>query len=372
MTIKIAVVNESSNDETRVAVVPEIAQKLASKNVSFIIEKNAGAASGFLDSAYPENACKFVTSSADALKDADVLFKVNPPSSDEVEKMKRGALAISYMNPFQNDALIKKMASSGIDAFSVELIPRISRAQSMDALSSQASIAGYKAVVLAANHANKFFPMLTTAAGTVRPAQTLIVGAGVAGLQAIATAKRLGSRVIAFDVRSSTKEQIESLGAQFLDTGITAEGEGGYARELTAEELETQKQVLSKTMGQSDVVITTAAVPGKPAPKLIDKKTVESMAPGSVIIDLGAISGGNCELTNPDDVVDHGGVIILGPTNLPSTMPKHASELYSRNLFNFLSPAIDEEGLNIDWDDEIFKGANIVRNGEVAFDQGAS
>ena len=372
VTIKIAVVNESLNNETRVALVPEIAQKLASNYVSFIIEKNAGESSGFLDSAYPENACKFVSSSEDALKDADVLFKVNPPTSDEIEKMKRGSMAISYMNPFQNDALIKQMASSGVDAFSVELIPRISRAQSMDALSSQASIAGYKAVILAANHANKFFPMLTTAAGTVRPAQILIVGAGVAGLQAIATAKRLGSRVIAFDVRSSTKEQIESLGAQFLDTGITAEGEGGYARELTTEELETQKQVLSKTMGQSDVVITTAAVPGKPAPKLIDRQTVESMAPGSVIVDLGAISGGNCELTNPDDVVDHGGVIILGPTNLPSTMPKHASELYSRNLLNFLSPAIAEEGLNINWDDEVFKGANITRNGEVTFNQGAN
>ena len=372
MTIKIAVLNESLNKETRVAIVPEIAQKLSDKNVSFIIEKNAGAAAGFLDSDYPEDACKFVNSSTEALSDADALFKVNPPTADEVEKMKRGSLAISYMNPFQNDDLIKEMALSGIDAFSVELIPRISRAQSMDALSSQASIAGYKAVILAANNANKFFPMLTTAAGTVRPAQTLIIGAGVAGLQAIATAKRLGARVIAFDVRSSTKEQIESLGAQFLDTGITAEGEGGYARELTPEELETQKEVLSKAVGQSDVVITTAAVPGKPAPKLIDTKTVESMAPGSVIIDLGAISGGNCELTNPDDVVNHGGVIIFGPTNLPSTMPKHASELYSRNLLNFLSPAITEEGLNIDWDDEIFKGANIARDGEVVFDQGAN
>ena len=371
MAIKIAVINEFINDETRVAVVPEIAQKIASNNVSFVIEKNAGAASGFLDSDYPENACKFVKSSSDALNDADVIFKVNPPTSDDISSMKRGAIAISYMNPFQNDALIKSMASSGIDAFSVELIPRISRAQSMDALSSQASIAGYKAVILAANHANKFFPMLTTAAGTVRPAQTLIIGAGVAGLQAIATAKRLGSRVIAFDVRGSTKEQIESLGAQFLDTGITAEGEGGYARELTTEELDTQKKALSKAIGQSDIVITTAAVPGKPAPKLIDKKTVETMAPGSVIIDLGAISGGNCELTVPDNVLDHGGVMILGPTNLPSTMPKHASELYSRNLQNFLSPALTEEGLNIDWDDEIFKGANITRNGEVVFDHGS-
>ena len=369
VAIKIAVVNESINDETRVAVVPEIAQKLSSNNISFVIEKNAGAASGFLDADYPDNSCSFVGSSSDVLNDADVLFKVNPPTPDEIKNMKKGAIAISYMQPFQNDALIKSMAASGIDAFSVELIPRISRAQSMDALSSQASIAGYKSVILAANHANKFFPMLTTAAGTVRPAQTLIIGAGVAGLQAIATAKRLGSRVIAFDVRGSTREQIESLGAQFLDTGITAEGEGGYARELTTDELDTQKEVLSKTMSQSDVVITTAAVPGKPAPKLIDKETVESMAPGSVIVDLGAISGGNCELTKPDEIVDHGGVIILGPTNLPSTMPKHASELYSRNLLNFLSPALTDEGLSIDWDDEIFKGANITRNGEVLFDQ---
>ena len=371
MTIKIAVVNESKNNETRVAVVPEIAQKLSSNNVTFSIEKNSGAASGFLDSDYPENGCSFFDAASEAVKDADVLFKVNPPTSEEIDYMKKGALAVSYMGPFQNGELIKKMASSGIDAFSVELIPRISRAQSMDALSSQASIAGYKAVILAANNANKFFPMLTTAAGTVRPAQTLIVGAGVAGLQAIATAKRLGSRVVAFDVRSSTKEQIESLGAQFLDTGITAEGEGGYARELSTEELKTQKEALSKAMGQSDIVITTAAVPGKPAPKLIDRNTVESMAPGSVIVDLGAISGGNCELTKPDDVVDHGGVIILGPTNLPSTMPKHASELYSRNLLNFISPAITDEGLNIDWDDEIFNGANITRNGDVVFNEEA-
>jgi len=371
VAIKIAVVNESKDNETRVAVVPEIAQKLSSSNVTFSIEKKSGAASGFLDAHYPENACSFFDTASETIKDADVLFKVNPPTPEEIGYMKKGALAVSYMSPFQNGELIKNMASSGIDAFSVELIPRISRAQSMDALSSQASIAGYKAVILAANNANKFFPMLTTAAGTVRPAQTLIVGAGVAGLQAIATAKRLGSRVVAFDVRSSTKEQIESLGAQFLDTGITAEGEGGYARELSAEELKTQKEALSKAMGQSDIVITTAAVPGKPAPKLIDRNTVESMAPGSVIVDLGAISGGNCELTKPDDVVDHGGVIILGPTNLPSTMPKHASELYSRNLLNFISPAITDEGLNVDWDDEIFNGANITRNGEVVFNEEA-
>lgn len=209
--------------------------------------------------------------------------------------------------------------------------------------------------------------MLTTAAGTVRPAQTLVIGAGVAGLQAIATAKRLGSRVLAFDVRSSTKEQIESLGAKFLDTGVSAEGEGGYARELTKDELDQQKEVLAKTISESDVVITTAAVPGKPAPKLIDEETVKTMQPGSVIVDLGAISGGNCSVTKPDETINFNGVIVCGPTNLPATMPKHASELYARNLSNFLSPAITEKGLIVDWEDEVFRDSNLTKNGEITF-----
>jgi NAD(P) transhydrogenase subunit alpha len=303
----------------------------------------------------------------EVLSHCNILLKVNPPTKEEVQLLRKEAVVVSFMDPFNNEALIKIMAEKQLAVFSMELIPRISRAQSMDALSSQASIAGYKSVLLAANKMNKFFPMLTTAAGTVRPAQTLIMGAGVAGLQAIATAKRLGSRVLAFDVRASSKEQIESLGAKFLDTGVSAEGEGGYARELNQEELTLQKETLSKTISESDVVITTAAVPGKPAPRLIDQKSVEAMQPGSVIIDLGAMSGGNCELTKPDELVNHNGVIILGPTNLAATMPKHASELYARNLANFITPALGEGELKIDWDDEIFSQSNLTKKGNIVF-----
>ena len=288
MAIKIGIIKETANNETRVAVVPEIAKKLAASGAEFLIEKNAGRSAGYNDNNYPK-VCAFQESRQDVLSGCNILLTVNPPNDKDITSLKENTIVIGFMNPFDNESLIKQMAKQNLVSFSVELIPRISRAQSMDALSSQASIAGYKAVVLAANHSNKFFPMLTTAAGTVRPSQILVIGAGVAGLQAIATAKRLGSRVLAFDVRSSTKEQIESLGATFLDTGVSAEGDGGYARELTKEELKKQKEILVENIGQSDVVITTAAVPGKPAPKLIDKATVSKMMPGSVIIDLGAV-----------------------------------------------------------------------------------
>ena len=366
MTIKIGILKESVNNETRVAIVPEICQKLSGSGVEFVLQKNSGLLAGYHDSDYPDN-CNFIGSSEEVLKACNVLLKVSPPLKEEVAVLKEKTVVVGFINPFQNKDLIKLMAQQNIVSFSVELIPRISRAQSMDALSSQASIAGYKSVLLAANHSNKFFPMLTTAAGTVRPAQTLVIGAGVAGLQAIATAKRLGSRVLAFDVRSSTKEQIESLGAKFLDTGVSAEGEGGYARELTKDELDQQKEVLAKTISESDVVITTAAVPGKPAPKLIDEETVKTMQPGSVIVDLGAISGGNCSVTKPDETINFNGVIVCGPTNLPATMPKHASELYARNLSNFLSPAITEKGLIVDWEDEVFRDSNLTKNGEITF-----
>ena len=366
MAIKIGILKETANNETRVAVVPEIAKKLAASGAEFLIEINAGRSAGFNDGDYPEG-CVFKESRQAVLSGCDILLTVSPPNDQDIKSLKGGTIVIGFMSPFENQHLIKQMAQQNVVAFSVELIPRISRAQSMDALSSQASIAGYKAVVLAANHSNKFFPMLTTAAGTVRPSQILIIGAGVAGLQAIATAKRLGSRVLAFDVRSSTKEQIESLGATFLDTGVSAEGDGGYARELTKEELSKQKEILAENIGRSDVVITTAAVPGKPAPKLIDKATVSKMMPGSVIIDLGAVSGGNCEVTKADETIDFKGVIVCGPTNLAATMPKHASELYSKNLANFLLPAIGEKGFEIDWDDEIYTGSNLTNNGEVTF-----
>tara|TARA_B100000029_G_scaffold355007_1_gene347852 strand:+ start:2091 stop:3206 length:1116 start_codon:yes stop_codon:yes gene_type:complete len=366
MAIRIGILKETTDNETRVALVPEIAKKLAANGARFHIEKGSGRSAGYNDNDYPE-ACVFKKTKKDVLSDCDILFTVAPPNDQDIKLLKESAIVIGFMNPFDNADLIKQMAKQNLISFSVELIPRISRAQSMDALSSQASIAGYKAVVLAANHSNKFFPMLTTAAGTVRPSQILVIGAGVAGLQAIATAKRLGSKVLAFDVRSSTKEQIESLGAKFLDTGVSAEGDGGYARELTKEELKKQKEILVENIGQSDVVITTAAVPGKPAPKLIDKATVSKMMPGSVIVDLGAVSGGNCEVTKKDETIDFEGVIVCGPTNLAATMPKHASELYSKNLANFLLPAMTENGLHIDWDDEIFKGANLTNDGKVTF-----
>ena len=366
MAIKIGILKESANNETRVAVVPEICKKLSGVGVEFVLQKNSGLLAGYHDSDYPDN-CVFTESNEDVLRACNILLKVGPPLAKEIASLKEKTVVVGFMDPFQNKDLIKLMAQKNIVSFSVELIPRISRAQSMDALSSQASIAGYKSVVLAANHSNKFLPMLTTAAGTVRPAQTLVIGAGVAGLQAIATAKRLGSKVLAFDVRSNTKEQIESLGAQFIDTGVSAEGEGGYARELTKEELNQQKEVLAKAIMESDIVITTAAVPGKPAPKLIDEETVKTIQPGSVLVDLGAVSGGNCAVTKPDEIVNFNGVIVCGPTNLPATMPKHASELYARNLSNFLSPAITEKGLVIDWEDEVFNDSNLTKNGEITF-----
>jgi NAD(P) transhydrogenase subunit alpha len=367
MTINIGILQETKAEETRVAVVPEICEKLSKSGATFHIQSNAGKKAGYLDDSFKSDFTSLYNTSEEFLSNCNVLLKVNAPTLAEIELLKEETVVVSFMDPFNNQALIKTMAEKKLQAFSMELIPRISRAQSMDALSSQASIAGYKSVLLAANKMNKFFPMLTTAAGTVRPAQTLIMGAGVAGLQAIATAKRLGSRVFAFDVRANSKEQIESLGAQFVDTGVSAEGEGGYARELNQEELDQQKEILSKTIAASDVVITTAAVPGKPAPRLIDQKSVEAMQPGSVIIDLGAMSGGNCELTKPDELVNHNGVIILGPTNLAATMPKHASELYARNLANFIAPALGENGLAIDWDDEIFSESNLTKEGNIMF-----
>ncbi|MDX1443508.1 MAG: NAD(P) transhydrogenase subunit alpha, partial [Gammaproteobacteria bacterium] len=252
-----------------------------------------------------------------------------------------------------------------VTAFSVERIPRISRAQSMDALSSQAACAGYRCALIAADSLHRFLPMLTTAAGTIRPAKVLVIGAGVAGLQAIATAKRLGAMVEGFDVRSATREQVESLGAKFVDTGITAEGEGGYARELTEEEKQKQNEVLADHIAQADAVITTAAIPGRPAPKIIDAKTVERMKPGSVIVDLAAETGGNCELTKAGETVEHGNCRVIGPVNVPSQLAEHASEMYSRNLFNFISPWFEGEEFHIDFDDEVYAKSVVTRDGKV-------
>jgi NAD(P) transhydrogenase subunit alpha len=264
-----------------------------------------------------------------------------------------------------NKELVTALKKNGITGFAMELIPRISRAQSMDVLSSQAAASGYQAVLIAAMTLNKFFPMLTTAAGTIRPAQVLVIGAGVAGLQAIATAKRLGAVVKAYDVRSATKEQIQSLGAKFVETGVSAEGEGGYARELTDDERKQQQAALEKEIAVSDVVISTAAIPGRPAPKIISAEAARAMKPGAVIVDLAAETGGNCALTKAGETVIDNQVKIVGPVNLPASLGRHASDMFARNLYNFLSPAIDKGELQIDWDDEVFASSVLVKDGEI-------
>jgi NAD(P) transhydrogenase subunit alpha len=302
----------------------------------------------------------------DVLGAATVLLTVQPPTLDEVDALHAGAVVIGFMQPHVNLDVVRRLRDRKITSFSVELIPRISRAQSMDALSSQAAVAGYKAALLAANALDKFLPMLTTAAGTIRPAQVLVIGAGVAGLQAVATSRRLGAIVEAYDVRAATKEQIQSLGAKFVDTGVAAEGTGGYARELTAEEKARQQAVLDRHIAKADAVITTAAIPGRAAPRIVSKSAVEAMGAGSVIVDLAAESGGNCELTVAGEtVVTPNGVKILGPRNLPSELARHASQMYARNLLSFLQPAIKNGELAIDWQDEVFAQSVLTHDGEV-------
>jgi NAD(P) transhydrogenase subunit alpha len=300
------------------------------------------------------------------LAQADVLLTVQPPDLAQINALRPGSIVIGYMQAHARPQEVKALRDRKICAFAMEFVPRISRAQSMDALSSQAAIAGYKAVLIAANTLDRFLPMLTTAAGTIRPAQVLIVGVGVAGLQAIATAKRLGAQVEAYDVRSATKEQVRSLGAKFIDTGVSAEGQGGYARELTEEEKAQQQSVLEARVALADAVITTASVPGRRAPRIISRAAVERMKAGAVIVDLAAESGGNCELTRAGETVVHQGVKIVGPVNLPAQLAYHASEMYSRNLYNFLKPAIDKSGaLAIDWQDEVFEKSCLTYDGVI-------
>jgi NAD(P) transhydrogenase subunit alpha len=363
MGLTIGVVTETAPDERRVALVPEILRKLLAADARVLVQSGAGVAARIPDDDF--DGAEISPDAATVISAADVLLKVQPPTSAEVAAMKDGATVIGFMQPHRQAGMIRALCDKGVTSLAMELVPRISRAQSMDALSSQAAVAGYKAVLQGAAALDKFMPMLTTAAGTIRPAQALIIGAGVAGLQAIATARRLGAVVEAFDVRSATKEQIESLGAKFVDTGVTAEGEGGYARELTAEERAKQQEVLEERIAKADLIVTTAAVPGKPAPRIISKAAVERMQPGAVIVDLGAESGGNCELTRAGETVQHEGVTIIGPTDLPATVARHASEMYARNLYNLLEPALKEGQLAIDWEDEVFAGTVLTRDGQV-------
>jgi NAD(P) transhydrogenase subunit alpha len=329
--------------------------------IEVVIEPGAGEAASFMDAAFTEAGAAIGDPWA-----ADLVAKVRKPSEDEVGKLRDGQVLIGFLQPLTDQEGIERLASRGVTAFAMESIPRITRAQSMDALSSQATVSGYKAVVLAADRLPRFLPMLVTAAGTVVPAKVLVIGAGVAGLQAIATARRLGAVVSGFDVRPVVKEQVESLGAKFLELGVVGEEtEGGYARELSEEEQRRQQEELEARIGDFDVVVTTALIPGRPAPKLIPQSAIESMRPGSVIVDLAAEAGGNADLTRADEEVTHNGVTILGPTNLPSSMPYHASQLYARNVTALVNHLAPEGELALDFEDEITAGACVTRKEEV-------
>ena len=363
MSVTIGALRESAPRETRVSLVPEVSDKLMKEGARVLIERAAGERAGFPDAAYRN--VSWSNSSAEVLQGADVLLTVQPLSLAQIEQLRASAVVVGFMQPYARTAEVRALQARGVTSFAMELIPRISRAQSMDALSSQAAIAGYKAVLIAASALQKFLPMLTTAAGTVRPAQMLIIGAGVAGLQAIATARRLGAVVEAYDVRSVTREQVRSLGAKFVDTGVSAEGAGGYARELTAEERAKQQQVLEARIAAADAVISTAAVPGRPAPRLISRAAIERMRPGSVVVDIAAEQGGNCELTRAGETVEHHDVKIVGPVNLAAELAYNASEMYARNLYNFLRPALVKGELVIDWNDEVFAQSCLTRDGQI-------
>ncbi len=366
MAIRVAVPKETVPGERRVALVPDVVARMVRQGYDVRVERGAGEGAFYPDGAYEAAGARLIEGKQALYSEADLVLKIQPPSEEEVDQMQTGAVVVGFMQPHRYPDRVRRLAERGVNAFALELIPRITRAQAMDVLSSQASVAGYKAGVLAADLAPKFFPMLTYAAGTIRPALVLVLGAGVAGLQAIATAKRLGAIVEAYDVRRAAGEQVRSLGARFLELDIDAEAEGGYARELTPEEKEKERRMVEDAVARADVVITTAQVPGRPAPLLITRAMVERMKPGAVIVDLAAESGGNCELTQPGEKVVHGAVTIYGPVNLPSELPVHASEMYARNLYNFIS-LLAREGKELapDWNDEILAKSVLVWDGEV-------
>ncbi len=363
MPMKLAVPKETAPGERRVALDPSVVAKLTKLGLEVLVQKDAGASAHFPDDAYGD--ARMVDDAGALCGEADIVVRVAPAGVEDVERMKDGATLVGFFHAHKNPDLVKAMQAKKITSFAMELIPRISRAQSMDALSSQAAIGGYKAAIMGADLSCRFFPMLTTAAGTIRPSKVIVIGAGVAGLQAIATARRLGAMVEAYDVRSATKEQVESLGAKFLDLGVKAEGEGGYARELTDEEKQQQQEALAGYISKADVLITTAAIPGRPSPKLIPESMVEGMKPGAVIVDLAAEGGGNCELTKPGETIEHKGVVIHGPLNIPSQVALHASEMYAKNLLNFLSPHINEGEFKPDWEDEIIAKSCLTHEGEI-------
>jgi NAD(P) transhydrogenase subunit alpha len=362
----IAVVKERAPGEQRVATVPEVVQKLSLSGYKVRVEHDAGAGAFYPDDLYIAAGAEIAPGRAELLDGATIVLFVQPPTIADVEMLAEGTIVIGFMNAANNLSTVARMRDRNVTAFALELVPRITRAQSMDALSSQATAGGYAAAIVGAYNCPKFLPMLTTAAGTIRPATVLILGAGVAGLMAIATAKRLGAMVEAYDVRRAVGEQVRSLGAKFLELEINAEGQGGYARELTPEEKVEEGQMVSTAVGRADIVITTASIPGRKAPVLITKETVAAMRPGAVIVDLAAESGGNCELTQSGETVKVHGVTIVGPQNLPSRVAFHASQMYAKNLQSFLSLLVSADGvLTGEFTDEILASSLLVSAGKV-------
>ena len=369
MPTKIAIPAETASGEKRVAMVPGVVPKLKKLGVDIVVQKGAGESSRIPDAAYGEDVT-LASGVAKTLAGADIVLRLGPLNVKEVEKLKAGQVLLSFVYANRNPEVVKALRDNKITCFAMELIPRTTRAQAMDALSSQAALVGYHGALIGATHLARILPMMTFAVGSIRPAKVLVMGAGVAGLQAIATARRLGAIVEGYDVRSAVKEQVESLGAKFVDTGVKAEGEGGYARELTEDEKKQVDEVVTKHIQQADIVITTAAIPGRPSPKIVSKAQIEGMKDGAVIIDLAGEGGGNTELSQPGEVVEAGQVTIDTPLNIPSRLAEHASELYAKNCVNFLELIIAEGELNLNWEDDIVAASVLTHDGEIKHEQG--
>ncbi len=366
--MNIGVCKETAENETRVALTPEGVEKLRKDNLDIFVESTAGELSSYTDEDYKQAGASIVESRDEVLKNCDLLMAVQAPGEADIKKLKKEAILVSFIWPLQNAGYVELLRKQQISALAMDTIPRISRAQSMDALSSMSNIAGYKAALLGANHLDKYFPMMMTAAGTIPPAKVLVLGAGVAGLQAIATSKRLGAVVEAFDIRPAVKEQVESLGATFVEVEMEStetESKGGYAKELDERNKELQKEAIHRHVKKSDVVITTALIPGRPAPRLVDKAMVDDMKPGSVVVDLAAEQGGNCELTQSGKVTEHNGVQIVGLLNLPGMLAYHASKLYSKNMMSLLGLLLQDGTPVFNFEDEIISNATITHQGEI-------
>jgi len=363
MPLVIGVPAERLPGERRLSAVPDVVKKYLGLGAQVLIESGAGRLAHFGDDTFGD--VRLAASGKAVCAESDVVLCVQPPSTELIESMRPGTVLLGMLQPWSDAARARLFMERRITAFALELLPRITRSQSMDALSSQAAVAGYECALIAADHSPKFFPMLTYAAGTIRPAKVLVIGAGVAGLQAIATARRIGAIIEAYDVRPETREQVESLGAKFVDTGVSAAGTGGYARELTEEEKARQAERLAKAVAQCDALITTAAIPGKRAPRIITADMIARMKPGAVVVDMAAESGGNVEGTVPGEKVWINDVLVIGPTHIASRMPVHASEMYAKNLFNFISPFIKDGTLALDWEDEVMAGCCLTHAGEL-------